>query len=96
VVRVLASDPAVELIQERGGRLYVWVKKGRCCGAPRTLRASTEAPERAGAFRSVEAGGRFELFVPAGLATLPSELHVELQRFPRRVEAYWDGCAWLV
>ena len=33
----------------------------------------------------------------ADLRELPDELHVELKRFPRRhVEAYWNGCAWLV
>ena len=34
----------------------------------------------------------FEIWAPARLARLPSELHVEVRRFPRRrVEAYWDG-----
>lgn len=47
-------------------------------------------------FRLVASTGRFELLVPAGLARLPDELHLELRRFPRRVEAYWNGCAWVV
>ena len=46
-------------------------------------------------FRQLATDG-FELYVPAGLARLPEELHLEVQRFPRRVEAYWNGCAWLV
>jgi hypothetical protein len=37
----------------------------------------------------------FELHVPADLR-LPAELHLEARRFPRRVEAYWNGCAWVV
>jgi hypothetical protein len=36
------------------------------------------------------------VLVPASLARLPDELHVEVRRFPRRVEAYWNGCAWIV
>jgi len=35
-----------------------------------------------------------EVFLPAEL-TLPDELHIDVRRFPRRVEAYWNGCAWL-
>jgi len=38
----------------------------------------------------------FELYVPAALGRLPDELHVEARRFPRRIEAYWNGCAWIV
>jgi hypothetical protein len=38
----------------------------------------------------------FELFVPVTLRRLPDELHVEARRFPRRIEAYWNGCAWIV
>ncbi len=38
-----------------------------------------------------------EVWAPVGLVRLPAELHVEVRRFlRRRVEAYWDGCAWIV
>jgi hypothetical protein len=94
-VRVVASDPAAELIRERGGRLYVWLKRGRCCGSVTTLAASTEPP--AGKeFRRVDNGEDFVLYLPSALPRLPEELHLGVRRFPRRVEAYWDGCAWVV
>lgn len=93
-MRLVVSDSAAELIEERGRHLYVWVKKGRCCGASTTLAASSEAPERK-EFRRIAADERFELFVPANLGRLPDELHLDVRRFPRRVEAYWNGCAWV-
>jgi len=42
-MRIIASDDARELIAERGGRLYVSVKRGRCCGGLQTLDVTTEA-----------------------------------------------------
>jgi hypothetical protein len=93
-MRVVVSDPAADLIEERGGQLYVWPKKGLCCGAVTTLATSTEPPEWRD-FRRFAATKRFELFLPARLARLPDELHLEVRRFPRRVVAYWDGCAWI-
>jgi hypothetical protein len=94
-MRLVVSDPATELIQKRGGRLYVWVKKARCCGGFRTLATSSDPPKSC-EFKRIPSGAGFELFVPEGLAQLPEELHIELRRFPVRVEAYWDGCAWVV
>ncbi len=93
-MRLVVSDPAAELIDERGGRLYVWPRKARCCGALTTLATSSQPPQRQ-EFRRVPASERFELFLPARLARLPDELHLETRRFPRRVEAYWNGCAWV-
>ncbi|MBV8065446.1 MAG: hypothetical protein JOY72_13025 [Actinobacteria bacterium] len=93
-MRVVASDSAVDLIEERGGRLYVWLKASRCCHPTESLVAS-EQPKPDTTFRQVPSE-RFELYVPEGLSRLPDELHVEARRFPRRVEAYWDGCVWVV
>jgi hypothetical protein len=93
-VRVVASDPACELVEESGGRLYVWLKKDRCCvGSIRLLTASS--PPHGRDFRRVEGCERFELYLPAQLGRLPDELHVEARRLPRRLEAYWNGCAWV-
>ena len=92
-VRLLVSEPAAHLIDERGGRLYVWLKRGRCCGGVTRL-VSASTPPAGREFRRLEAD-RFELYVPARLESLPDELHVELRRFPRRLESYWNGCAWV-
>lgn len=93
-MQVVASRPATELIQEAGGRLYVWLKRGRCCGNPTTLATAT-APPPGKEFRLVDRAD-FEVYLPSSLMRVPDELHVELRRFPRRVEAYWNGCAWVV
>jgi hypothetical protein len=93
-MRVVVSSPASDLIEKSGGRLYVWLRKGRCCGAVTTLATSHERPRRR-EFARVETTEPFELYLDARLR-LPDELHLDLQRFPRRVEAYWNGCAWVV
>jgi hypothetical protein len=93
-MRVLASAQAAAMIQEEGGRLYVWLKRRRCCGAVTTLAASTEPPASKD-FRLVDRGADFELYIPSALTHVPEELHLDLRRFPRRVEAYWNGCAWV-
>jgi hypothetical protein len=60
-VRVVASEPAVELIQEQGGHLYVWLKRARCCGGVTTLASATHPP--AGKqFRPVAGRSSFELY----------------------------------
>jgi hypothetical protein len=94
-VRVVASDPAVKLIEQRGGRLYVWLNRGRCCGNVTTLASATQRP--AGKeFRAVASGSSFELYMPSSLTRAPDELHLAVRRFPRRIEAYWNGCAWVI
>ena len=90
-MQVVATRPATELIHEQGGRLYVWLKRGRCCGNVTTL-ASATAPPPGKEFRLVD-GADFELYLPSSLTRVPDELHIELRRLPRRVEAYWNGCA---
>ena len=93
-MRVVASSEAADLVRERGGRLYLWVKKGRCCRGVTWLETGTE-PESGRAYRRVESGD-FELYVPASLGRLPDELQLEVRgRRRKRVEAYWDGCAWV-
>lgn len=92
-MNIIASDPAAALIRQQGGRLYVWPKRHRCCGNLITLASATRAPDDR-EFRAIDAGN-FEVYLPAGLARLPDELHVDVRRFPRRVAAYWNGCAWV-
>jgi len=93
-MRVVVSNPASDLIEESGGRVYVRLRKSRCCGAVTTLVTSNEPPRR-GEFVRVETAEQFELYLDTRLRRLPDELHLELRRFPRRVEAYWNGCAWV-
>jgi hypothetical protein len=93
-MRVVVSEAAADLIAERGGRLYVWQKRARCCGAVTTLVSASEPPAGKD-FKRVAALDRFALYMPARLSQLPEEIQLEARRFPRRVEAYWNGCAWV-
>jgi hypothetical protein len=92
-MRIISTEEARELIVGHGGRLYVSIKHAHCCGGMRTLAAKTEAGNTEWRTTGSEAG--FELFLPARLTSLPEELHVAVRRFPRCIEAYWNGCAWV-
>lgn len=91
---MIVSDAAASFIEEQGGRLYVWPTRMRCCGG-HWLDAAPSPAKRI-EFARRAAGPGFELYLPAALARLPEELRLELRRFPHRVEAYWNGCAWIV
>jgi hypothetical protein len=94
-VKVVASAEAVNLVRDRGGRLYVWATAERCCsGAHARLRASTE-PDAERDFDLVPAEGFVVFFARMGRE--PEELHVDVRgRRKKRIEAYWDNCAWIV
>jgi len=94
-MRLVVSDAAADLIREHGGRLYVSVRRSRCCRGVQTLSTACDQPA-GGEFRRVAENDGLEVYVPAHLSPLPDELHVDVGRFPRRVEAFWNGCAWVV
>ena len=93
-VRVNASPKAVQLVQDRGGKLYVWAKKMRCCGGSLiVLETSSEPGQRP--FRRVQADG-IELYLDERLRE-PDELELDVGGLRRKqVHAYWDGCAYVV
>ena len=94
-MRLVVSQAAEDLLRSRGGRLYVWTRGGRCCGgANRTLTTSSQQPAGR-AFRLVARSASIEVLVPEHMSPLPDELHLDVGRFARRVEAYWNGCAWV-
>jgi len=95
-MRVEATDEAVEFLQRRGGRLWVWsARPAFCCwGTPAYMRAATEAPKGLtgfGAVSSAPAGVEIWFRAPAGRFPDVLEIEVRGRRRPR-VEAYWDGC----
>jgi hypothetical protein len=95
-MHVVASPQAREAIGQRGGRIYVWVRKSRrCCGGIRTLTTAVEPPPDI-EFRRVGEEHGFELFLPEHLSPLPDELHFDVRGRARSVDAYWNGCAWIV
>jgi hypothetical protein len=87
---LVASAGAIDAIRERGGALYVWPRKARCCGGTITLEAATEPPDKV--FRHVGAEG-IDLFVPVGMMP-PESLHVEISR-RGCIRAFWNGLAWV-
>lgn len=96
-MRVSATADAAEFISTHGGQLFVWPTEHRSARlALALLEASVDPPPRALEFRRVEAGD-FLLFMHPALNTLPEELLVVLRgrRHPR-IEAYWDGLAYIV
>jgi hypothetical protein len=94
-MRLVAPPDALTFVRANGGRLFVWTESTRCCsGLTTRLKASTE-PDPGREFRSVPSD-QLDVFFPERLARLPQELHLELKgRRRRRLEAYWDGCAWV-
>ena len=82
-----------ELVAERGGRLFVWADRPRCCGGGATyLSTGNERPTNPHRFRSTVLDG-FELAFDGGRLGAPSELQLEVRgRRRKRVEAYWNGC----
>jgi len=92
-VRVVSSPDVAKVVQERGGRLFVWPHKGICCGPKITLETG-HAPKPGLEFESVPVEG-FELHL-ARMGHVPEELHLDVHGRRRpRVAAYWDGCAWV-
>jgi hypothetical protein len=79
-----------------GNRLYVWADGQACCGGTRFIKWATEPPDDAERFALMKRA-ELNLFVrPAG-DRLPEELRVGLKGGRRpRVEASWNGCAYLV
>jgi hypothetical protein len=61
----------------------------------RILRASTEPPPDALDYQRFESNG-FLVFLPPGVRP-PRELVIEMRgRLRRRLEAFWNGCAFVM
>lgn len=92
-MKVLATAEVLSHVADHGGMLFVWVRKRRPIrGALRLLHTSTEPPKNALDWQRVEAKGLL-VFLPPG-ARLPKELHLVVKGvLLRRVEAFWEGCA---
>jgi len=86
-----------EFVAARGGRLYVWAVVHRCCTGGLALLETDVAPpaRRPFAGTALPVDG-FELSFDAGRRTAPRTLVLELARRGRRVNAYWNGCAFAI
>jgi hypothetical protein len=95
-MRILATPEARSFIRERGGLLFVRPRRhGLIRGGLWTLSASTDIPEGALDYQRFESKDLL-VFLPPGLRP-PFELIVEVRgRVRRRLEAFWNGCAFVM
>ncbi len=96
-MRVTATADAAQFICAHGGQLFVWPVEHRSARLTLALlEAWVDPPPGALDFRRVVAG-EFLLFLHPAIKALPEELLIVLRgrRHPR-IEAYWDGLAYIV
>ena len=95
-MRVVASATVVDLIRERGGRLFVWTDPRRCCSGGVTYLLTGAEPRPGREFKRFDSDG-FELWFDPGRMDLPDELHLDVKGLrKKRVEAYWNGCVFAI
>ncbi len=93
-IEVVAPDEVRDFVAAHGGRVFVWVSRPRGLFMPCLLESSLEPPRRSElSFRRVAAPG-FELYLEGTQRLWPRMLELALRR-KRRVEAYWNGLAWI-
>jgi hypothetical protein len=95
-MKVLSAPGVEDLVKDHGGSLFVWTDPHRCCGGGITFLETDWTPRRGKEFERADVEG-FELWFASGSRGLPEELHLEVKGLRRkRVEAYWDGCAFAI
>ena len=97
-MRVDVSADAAEFVRAQGGQLWVWAARPRMCcgGSPAYLHAATAPPSGLRGFSQVRSAG-LDLWFRAPADTLPAFLEIGLRGRRRpRVEAYWEGCIFVV
>lgn len=95
-MKVVATSEVVDLVRERGGRLYVWTDPHRCCRGGVTYLLTGSKARQGRTFTRLPADG-FELHLDPGAMEPPDELHLEVKGWrTKRVEAYWNGCTFVV
>jgi hypothetical protein len=92
-VEMVAPAEVRDYVAAHGGRVFVWISVHR--GFPATiclLDASLEPPKGDMGFRRISAPG-FDVYLEATQRIWPKTMEFGLRR--RRVEAYWNGLAWI-
>jgi hypothetical protein len=97
-MRLEVSAEAGDYVRAQGGQLWVWAAHPRACcwGSPAYLHTATEAPGGLSGFDPAHSGDLAIWFrAPAGRQPDVLEIGMRGRRHPR-VEAYWDGCAFVL
>jgi hypothetical protein len=95
-MRVLANTDVRSYIEDHGGLLFVWVKTHKPMrGAFNFLRTSTEPPPDALEWQRSSSPKRFDL-PPSRSAHLEGAPPGGQGIVTRRVEAFWEGCAYAI
>jgi hypothetical protein len=95
-MRIEATPEARSYVLERGGLLFVRAKRfgSALCGVT-LLETTTEPPADALEWERIEARGIL-VFVPRAMR-LPKRLELRVRgRLRRRVDALWNGCAYVL
>ena len=94
-MEIEATADALKLIRARGGMLFVWIEAGM--RGLRFLRTSTEPPPDALDWERNETEEGFLIFTPPKMR-MPLTLGLEVRGFltKLRINALWNGCAFVV
>ena len=94
-MQVEATPDAKKLIKARGGLLFVWMEAGM--RGIRYLRTSTEPPPDALDWDRMDTEEGFVVFTPPKMRK-PLRLGLEVRGFltKLRIDALWNGCAFVV
>jgi hypothetical protein len=106
-MKIVTTSAAAAFIEERGGRVWVWLDPRRglvgsyvwletYCEPPRSSRKSafTRSSRRPHGF-TVASGAGVEVHHDFGRLDPPDELHFDVKGVrnkTKRLEAYWNGC----
>ncbi len=96
-VEIVAPAEVRDFVAARGGRVYVWISvhRGALCTLALLETATEHPPESSGLyFRRIRAEG-FDVWLDADQRIWPRTMEFALRRRRRRVEAYWNGLAWI-
>ena len=97
-MRVDITAEAVGHVQAHGGKVWVWAAypRLRCCGMQAWVHASTDQPADVTGFSPLPADGVQLQFRRLGRRE-PAVLQLALHgRHRPQVEAYWDGCLFVL
>jgi hypothetical protein len=95
-VTVAAADDVFRVLGERGGDLYLWLRRHGCCvGALVMLEADTSPPPSGEHVFERAQGHGFDLFIDLGTWPPPRTLALELRGRTRKFVAYWNGMAYV-